>query len=342
MLHRKITVFAPVAGSLIALSGTAALAQEPLEAAPPVPVIFVDAPAYPVPLFIVPAKRATLAQPVRDMLTAIMKTEDTKAVETVVNLAVQTNPYDKDEVKAMHRAYLDRNAQLIAARTKAEEERIRRSGILELWKGQIELGAFRGTGNTSNFGFTGGVKLARKGIDWEHSIELRADYQKDAGNITREQYFAAYQPRYTLRDGFFIYGRTQFERDRIQGYEGRTTLSSGFGYRAIAKKRMTLSLEAGPAIRRTIFVNAPNATTWSGLGSLDFAWIISPTLRFTQTASAYVGSDNNTFTSLTGLEAGMARGLKAKLSYAVEHETSPPAGALKTDTISRFSLVYGF
>ncbi|WP_374414315.1 YdiY family protein [Novosphingobium colocasiae] len=340
MVHRSVPVFTCALGAIIA--PLPAPAQEPAAVvAVPVPVVL-DLPPYPPPLLVVAARPPVLAEPVRDMLKAIMKTEDTKAVETVVNLAVQTNPYDKDEIRAMHRAYLDRNAQLLAARSKAETERIRNSGVLELWKGQIELGAFRGTGNTDNFGFTGAVKLERKGIDWEHTVELRADYQKDRDTITREQYFAAYQPRYTLGDGIFTYARAQFEKDRIQGYNGRSTLSGGFGYRAIARKRVTLSIEAGPAVRRTDYVDQADETTWSALGALDFDWIVSPTLKITQDASAYVGSDNNTFTSLTGLEAGMARGLKARLSYAIEHETSPPAGALKTDTISRFSLVYGF
>lgn len=326
-----------------AVSGLAPAVPAPVVQAPAVPaIIHLDLPPYPAPLFVVPPRLPVLAEPVREMLAAIMKTEDVKAVETVVNLAIQTNPYDKDEIRAMHRAYLDRNARLLADRSKAEEERIRHAGVLQLWKGQVEAGAFRGTGNTSNFGFTGGIKLERKGIDWEHAVQLKADYQKDGGTVTREQYFAAYQPRYTLGDGIFAYGRTQFEKDRIQGYEGRSTLSGGFGYRAIKQPRTTLSFEAGPALRHTVYVNAPNETTWSALGSLDFDWIVSPTLKVTQDASAYVGSDNNTFTSLTGLEAGMARGLKARLSYSIEHETSPPLGALKTDTISRFSLVYGF
>lgn len=310
-------------------------AQEPA-------VIWLDLPDYVYPPPRIDAPAPSLAKPVIKMLKAAMKTEDTDAVATLVKFAIQTNPYDKDEIREMHREYLDRHAKLLADKTKAENDRIRAAGVLDLWKGQVEIGAFRSTGNTSNFGFTGGVKLERKGIDWEHMVQLKADYQKDGGTTTREQYFASYQPRYTLDDGLFTYGRVQYERDRLQGYSSRYTLSGGLGYRVIAKKNMTLSLEAGPALRRTEFVDDGRRDTWSTLTSVDYDWIVNPSIKITQDASAYVGTDNSTFTSLTGLEAGMARGLKAKLSYSIEHETSPPAGSLKTDTISRFSLVYGF
>lgn len=316
---------------------------EPFAGAEQLPAIIrLDLPdyVYPPPLIEVPPP--SLAKPVHKMLKAAMKTEDTEAVATLVKFAIQTNPYDEGEIRAMHRKYLDRHAQLLADKTKADEDRIRAAGVLELWQGQVEVGAFRGTGNTSNFGFTGSIKLDRQGIDWEHLIQLKADYQKDGSTVTREQYFASYQPRYTLNDGLFTYGRLQYERDKLQGYSSRYSLSGGLGYRVIARQQMTLSLEAGPALRRTHFLDDGRQDTWSTLASVDFDWIVNSSMKLTQDASAYVGSDNSTFTSLTGLEAGMARGLKAKLSYSIEHESSPPPGSLKTDTISRFSLVYGF
>jgi putative salt-induced outer membrane protein len=308
----------------------------------PPPPLVLDLAPYPEFVPFIRVEKPRLAKQVRAMLDAAMQTDDSAAVAAVVKFAQQTQPYDKDEIRDLQRAYLDRRARELAAKTEAELARIRASGPLELWKGQIELGAFRSTGNTDNFGFTAAFNFNRKGIEWEHIVQARADYQEDRGVITREQYSASYQPRYTLNDGFFTYARTQYERDRIQGFEDRYTLSGGLGYRVLNGRTKTLSLEAGPAIRRINYVDEPNQTTWSVLTSIDFDWKINPQLKLTQDASAYVGSDNNTFTSLTALESGLVKGLKAKLSYAIEHETSPPIGSLKTDTISRFSLVYGF
>lgn len=336
-----------LAGLSVLLFAAPAYAREevpPLVMLPetPPPPLVVELPSYPEFVPFIPVDRPRLPVPVRAMLEEAMKTDDSDAVATVVKFAQATQPYDKDEIRDMHRAFLDRRAKEIAAKTEAELARIRASGPLELWKGQIELGAFRSTGNTDNFGFSAAFNFNRKGIEWEHIVQARADYQEDRGTVTREQYAASYQPRYTLNEGLFTYGRLQYERDRIQGFEDRYSLSGGLGYRILNGRTMTLSLEAGPAIRRINYVGEPNDTTWSVLTSIDFDWTINPQLKLTQDASSYIGSDNNTFTSLTALESGLVKGLKAKLSYAIEHETSPPIGSLKTDTISRFSLVYGF
>lgn len=294
----------------------------------------------PPPLIDVPAPR--LPDNVKSMIEAAVRTKDSAVVSAVVKAAVSTQPYDKEEIRAMHQAFLDANAREIAEKANAERERIRRAALLELWTGKVELGAFRATGNTSNFGYTGAVKLDRKGLNWQHTVQLNADYQKDRGNVSREQYGASYQPRFTLNDGLFIYGRVQYEKDRIQGYLDRYSLSGGLGYRILKRDNVSLSMEVGPALRRTRYVEVPEETTWSGLTSVDFDWQILPTMKLTQDASSYIETGNSTFTSATGFEIGMGRGLKTRLSYSIEHETSPPDGSLKTDTISRFSLVYGF
>jgi len=318
-------------------------AAAPADMPSPVVIVLDPVPDFdPAPF--VYARSAYMPAEVKAMLEAAMKTDDTAAVAAVVKFAQQTQPFYKDEIKAMHRAYLDNRARLAVERTKAHVAAIRAASPLELWKGQIELGAFRNTGNTDSFGFSGALSLKRDGIRWEHQIKASADYAKNAGTVTQEQYAASYQPRFTLdKDrGLFAYGRLQYEKNELQGFRDRYSSSAGFGYRLLQSRTMSLSVEAGPAIRQTTYVDDHHGTTWSGLASLDFAWKINPSLKFTQTASSYFGSDNSTFTTLTGLEAGMFKRVKAKLSYSFEHETEPPAGALKTDTISRFSLVYGF
>lgn len=314
---------------------------EYVEPLPP-PTLHLSLPDYVYPDLFIDARPPQLPSAVRSILVEAMQSDSSDEVAAVVKFASKTQPYYRKEIKAMHRDYLDRRAREAAEKTASEERRIRRAGLLELWTGQIELGGFRNTGNTDNFGFTGALKLVRQGIDWQHTILANADYQETNSNVDREQFSASYQPRYTLNDGLFTYGRAQYEKDVIQGYRNRFSASGGLGYRLIDRRDMTLSIEAGPALRHTDYVDEPVQTDWSTLSSIDFDWTINPSLKLSENASAYVGSDNNTFTSLTALEAGMTKRLKLKLSYSIEHETSPPSGTLKTDTISRFALVYGF
>jgi putative salt-induced outer membrane protein len=289
----------------------------------------------------VPA-RAELPGPVRAMIESAMRTDDAKAVAAVVKAAKETQPQDSGEIDAMKQKFDDTHNLVTAEKARLERERLLAARPLELWKGETEIGAFNSTGNTRNAGISAGLKLERIGVYWQHKLQLNLDYQKTNGDVSREQYLAAYSPRYQLRDQFYVYGLVQYERDRFQGYRNRYSLSPGFGYHVFDRPDLKLAVEAGPAVRFTDFVDEPSKTTASGLGSLDFAWKPSQTIKLTQVASAYVESDNSTFISTTALEAGMVKGLKARLSYRYEHDTDPPDNTRRTDSLSRFTLVYGF
>ena len=51
---------------------------------------------------------------------------------------------------------------------------------------------------------------------------------------------------------------------------------------------------------------------------------------------------NSSLFSKSAATARLAGDLSARFSFDVLHETEPPVGRERTDTISRASLVYGF
>lgn len=286
--------------------------------------------------------RAELPGPVRAMLESAMRTDDPKAVAAVVKAAKETQPQDSAEIDAMKQKFDDTHTLVVAEKAETERERVLAARPLQLWKGEGEIGAFNTTGNTKSAGVSVGLKLERVGVYWQHKLQFAADYQKTSGVVSREQYLASYNPRYTLSDRFYAYGLVQYENDRFQGFDSRYSLSPGVGYRFVNTNDLKLSFEGGPALRFTDYVDEPKRTTASVLGSLDINWRATRSVRLTQQASAYLESDNSTFTSTTAVEAGMLKGLKARLSYRYEHDTAPPDGSRRTDTLSRFTLVYGF
>jgi putative salt-induced outer membrane protein len=285
---------------------------------------------------------ASLPPPVRAMIDAAIATGDPKTVATVIDLARQTNPDDKAAIDAIAAEYGAQRAQLAAQAEAEKKASIRSAGLFENWTGQGQLGAFRSTGNSSNTGITAGLELNRTGIEWRHKLSAIGDYQRTNGVTTREQFLLAYEPNYQLNERLFIYGLGQYERDRFQGYSSRISASSGIGYRVIKTDEMQLSVKAGPAYRKTSFISGGSDGSLAALGALDFDWQVSEKLKLTQDLSAFIQSGNSTFLSTTGLEAGLGGGLSARLAYAVEHDTNPPAGAVKTDTLTRFTLIYGF
>lgn len=276
------------------------------------------------------------------MIDAAIDTGDEAKVRTVIDLARTTNPDDAGEIDAILAAYETGLAAAKAEEAAAEEAEIRNAGLFDNWSGRGELGAFNSTGNAENTGITASLGLTREGINWRHKLRARADYQEANGVTTREQFLAAYEPNLKISDRLFVYALAQYERDRFQGFSARYSTSGGLGYDVIVEDDMSLSVQAGPAWRRTELVNGASTSNFAGLASLDFDWDISDNIAFTQDASAFVQSGSSTFISDTGLQAGIADNIKVRLSYTVEHDTDPPLGAVKTDTLSRVTVIYDF
>jgi putative salt-induced outer membrane protein len=101
-------------------------------------------------------------------------------------------------------------------------------------------------------------------------------------------------------------------------------------------------VKGGPAWREVDFVSGLRDSELTGLAGLDFGWQMSPTLRLTQTASTVVGSNTVTTSSLTALNAKLTGALSARIAYSADIDTHPPAGVREVDTLTRFTLVYGF
>ena len=285
---------------------------------------------------------AELPDPVRKMIDAAIVDGNADQVAAIVAIAEKTNPDDVAEIKALHEAFLEARKAKIAAKDKRKVEQIRSARLLDLWKGKGEAGAFRSTGNNDSLGLTAGLTLERIGIDWRHKIDARADYQDQNGQTTREQYRLSYQPDYTVSDKTFVYGLGQYQNDRFQGFHSRISLSGGAGYRFYDRKDLNLEVKGGPAWRWTDYVDGHKESSLSGLAAMDFEWQLADGIRLTQAASAYVEQANSTYNSLTGIEAGFGKGLKTRLSYSYEHDTDPAPGAYNTDTMTRFTFIYGF
>lgn len=295
---------------------------------------------------------AGLPDPIRAMIEAAIATGDRNKVATVVELAKQTHPDDAAEIDALQADFRERQAELAAAEAAKKEEALRSAGLFDNWSGSGEIGGYQSSGNSDNVGLTASLNANRKGIDWSHRLRGRMDFQRSNGRTSREQYFASYEPRYQVNKRLFAYGLAQYENDRFQGFEGRYAVSGGLGYTMVDSPRVDLSVKAGPAYRVTDFVVGETDSRLAALLGIDFDWRITDRLTFSQNsdlvaegggqATAIIDSRTTSLNLMTGLDAKVSDRLSTRLSYQVKYDSDPPAGAVTTDTVSRFTLVYGF
>lgn len=286
--------------------------------------------------------QAALPGPVRAMIDAAIAGGSESEVETVARLAKATNPNDAAEVDALLADYRAERARAAEASQAAAHARLAQSKVWQNWKGEGQVGASHSSGNTKSLGLSLGLALARKGIDWSHRLRAQGDYQRTNGRTTQEKYLVEYEPQVQVGDRAFAFGLGRWESDRMQGYGTRWNASGGLGYKVIDGKAMSLNLKAGPAWRQTDFIRGTRESELTGLAGVDFDWKLSPSVSLSQVASTIVGERTTTTSSLTALNAKLTGGLSARIAYSAEIDSHPPRGIENVDTLTRFTLVYGF
>ena len=309
----------------------------------PVPVIMLRAPARPSPLFLnLPPPPTELPQPVRDLAKAAFDARDDEALKSIFKLARRTNPRAGAQIEALEARYAAERAEELARNAREKAEKLAAASLLEYWKGEVELGGSRSTGNTDSIAVYGAVRFEREGLKWRHLINGRIDFQRSDGDTTADRWKFSWQPNYKASEAVFIYGLGQYERDRFLGFHNRYTLSAGVGWTLISSPETKLSIQGGPAGRYTDYVDKGARVTGAGRASLAFRWQISPTLSLSQDAAVYLEEGDRSATSITTLETRLIGALKARMSYDVQYEEGNADGRKPLDTTSRATLVYSF
>ena len=332
---------------MIALALAQSIVEPPLTEGPPIPtvapLIAWAPPAPPTHVLITldpPAPHLPAAA--RVMIVAAYKTGNDKTIADVVGLAKDNFPLFLDEIGTI----ADAQGKILASARRAalekEQERIAQAGFLQIWKGELEAGASRATGSANTLGIYVSAALTRDGLRWRQKFNARLDYQRTDGLTTTERWLAAWQPNYKLNDALYTYGLGQYEHDRFLDIEARETLGVGIGYQAAARRNLKVTLEAGPALRHTNFVELSSRTTLAGRASLSARWALSPTLALSQDAALFFESDDTTASSTTSLETKLLGALKAKFSYNIQFERETPITDRQLDTVTRATLVYSF
>ena len=283
-----------------------------------------------------------LPEGVRAMIVAAIATGDAKAVETVIRLAKETHGGAAHEIDRIHEGFRTRLAAAQADEERQQRERLIEANLFEEWKGQVEFGASRATGNTSNLGLYGALGFERAGLRWRHKLTARADIQETNGISSSERLMATWQPFYRFHDRFYVYGITEYEYDPFQGYDDRYTLGGGGGYSFVPAAKAKLDLEGGPAIRHTDLMDSRSVTTLAARASMNFSWAISPTLEFKQNSSVYYEPGDTSANALSVIDTRLIGPIKARFSYDIRYESGVPVGAKSVNTQSRATLVYSF
>ncbi len=219
------------------------------------------------------------------------------------------------------------------------------------WKGShIKLGLLINTGNTNTTDISAEIKLHYKDGYWTNTSVFAADFSRDSGETTAENYHVKDQLQYAFSQQrkSYIYGNVELTQDRFSAYEYQNMASVGYGRDIVKTKQWYLSMQAGPGVRYYQVDGSDESDTDLVFDTkANLAWHINKNLVFKQDVQYNVGFEGayDYLESTTSLRDKLLGHLAMDLSYKVQYYSKIPPGSTNTesvDTITKLALIYSF
>lgn len=211
------------------------------------------------------------------------------------------------------------------------------------WGGKLELGGSQASGNTETKVLSAALTLTTSRRRWSTEIAANFEFVRDDGQTTAQRLVADAQVRYRLNRRAFAFGYVQYEDDRFNGFDYRLTENAGLGYRLFERAGVTLDLEGGPGLRQSK-IKLTGKTEFEIVGRVKagLVWALSKTATVTVESAAVAGQERTTLDATAAITMPIVEALSGRLSFNARHSTSVPAGANKTDTLTKASISYAF
>lgn len=218
--------------------------------------------------------------------------------------------------------------------------------------GKGEAGLVIASGNTEAQTANAKLQLAREAGNWKNDFGLAALYASDDIGTTARRWEALTQSDYNFSPQTFWFGAARYEDDQFSGFEYQATVSTGLGRKFINVERTKFTGTAGVGYKvletRDAFDETTGVLTTPGdrqtdailRGTLDFEHQLTGNTSIIDKFVVESGDDNTYLQNELSLQVKMMEALALAVGYAVRHNTNPPSGFDKTDTLTTVNLVY--
>jgi putative salt-induced outer membrane protein len=211
------------------------------------------------------------------------------------------------------------------------------------WTGKGEAGLAIADGNSQSKTVNAKVAVGLKADSWQHSLGLASLYVRSDGETSAKRWEAFAQTRYSFGGGnTFWFGGLRYEEDRFSGFDHQGVVDTGAGHKFFDSDTTRLSAQVGVGYKFVETLDTPREKDSSAVGTagIDFSHQLTATTSLFNKFGAEVSSDNNFLQNELGVAVKVSDRLALSLGYALRHNTDPPAGFRKTDTLSTVNLVY--
>jgi len=218
------------------------------------------------------------------------------------------------------------------------------------WKTKAKLSYVNTTGNTKTEVFAGKVEASADAAPNRYYVNASGLYGKNSGDVNTSRWFTGTRYERALSERLFAFLAADYLKDTYAGYDMRVTVGPGVGYEFLKTEVHNLKgLFSVVYVREDLHaVPEPSDDTDSyaaGKAEGNYTWQFNEHLKFIQNADfslSFKDTDVYFANSETGLEVKVSEHLSLGMSYIVNYQHAPPAGADDTDTTFLTSLVVDF
>ncbi|MEZ5427626.1 MAG: DUF481 domain-containing protein [Pyrinomonadaceae bacterium] len=224
------------------------------------------------------------------------------------------------------------------ARFEAGEERLRSPGLLELWRGTVDVGFSLTAGNSKTraltAGFRGNRETRRDKISLYANAIQASNSTGGVSETTAQAFYGGIRYDYNLNEKTFVFASGDFEYDKPQQLDLRAVLGGGFGYKAIRSDRTKLDVFGGATYNRENFSTGLKRNSAEALIGDELSFKLTDSVKLEQRLSVYPGITNaGTYRAL--FDASIVTNLNDWLGWQVtvgdRFNSDPPVGSQKND-----------
>jgi putative salt-induced outer membrane protein len=191
---------------------------------------------------------------------------------------------------------------------------------------------------------------------WKHDLQLAGLYGQSNNIVSAEMFDAQWQSNYNFTDRLFGFGALHYDDDKFSGFQYQETISTGAGYSLVKLQDATLDVQVGVGYRRLrpelidkddtgdVISRTPLEAESGAVATATIKgmYAFNSSTKLTDVVAAEAGTDDTLLQNDLGLQVSMSKTLSITIAYEVKHNSSPPAGLVKTDSLVTFNLTYAF
>ena len=227
---------------------------------------------------------------------------------------------------------------------------------VEGWSGEGALSAGMTSGNTDtrDVGVTFDVDHVTG--SWDYGIQGQVDYGEQDGLESRNRVFLGTNIDYELSERVFSFARGSYEVDQFPGFDSRSFVGAGLGYRFLGIEPVTWVVRGGPGvkvdeIKRTVTTDdlggvvitpAETVTSVGFVGKSKFAWALNDKVTLSNNTDVLYAEESTQLSNGLALTAQINGSLSARFGFDTRYDTNPQEGYKSTDTATKIGVVYKF